>query len=263
MAKETLYFSHDCNARNDRKLVSLRMQHGMQGVGVYWCIVEMLYEEGGYLPLEYERITFELRIEENVLRSILTEFDLFVLDGDKFYSPAVIERLSKRMEKSEKAKKSIGCRWEKTKNTNVLQSNNECNTNKVKVKVKVKEKTTGDFDLFWEAYPEKKEKSAALDRWKKLNGSRPDIKDILVAIENQKQWRKNTPDGVFIPNWKHPATWLSKGCWADEIIGETKEPIDLLDRYYLKKEQEEISGTVRVYSEQRNPVQITSESDSF
>ena len=73
------------------------MRHGMQGVGIYWCIVEMLYEESGYLPLEYERITFELRDEKNVIRSVIEEFDLFKIEGEMFYSEAVLERLKKRL----------------------------------------------------------------------------------------------------------------------------------------------------------------------
>lgn len=147
MKKETFYFSHDYNARTDRKLVNVIMKYGMAGLGVYWCIIEMLYEEGGYLPLEYERITFELRTEKNVIESIINDFDLFKNDLDKFWSVAVLERLKKRNEKSETARKSINKRWGKYKrNTNVIQTNNECNTikerkvkeNKIKENIKRK-----------------------------------------------------------------------------------------------------------------------------
>lgn len=135
MSKETLYFSHDCNARNDRKLINLRMQHGMNGIGIYWCLIEMLYEEGGYMPLEYERITFELRIEETVLRAVINDFDLFVLDGNKFHSKSVLDRLAIRMEKSEKARKSIMYRWGGGGDTNEIRPKNDSNTKK-----KIKEK---------------------------------------------------------------------------------------------------------------------------
>jgi len=51
------YFSHDYNARNDTKLVKVFMKYQLKGIGAYWCIIEMLYEEGGYLlRSEYERI---------------------------------------------------------------------------------------------------------------------------------------------------------------------------------------------------------------
>ena len=120
MAKETYYFSHDYYARTDRKLVSLAMKHGMAGIGVYWCLVEMLYEEGGAMPIEYERITFELRTDTNVVESVINDFGLFNHDDELFWSEAVIERLKKRSEKSEKARESIRKRWDKYEdNTNV------------------------------------------------------------------------------------------------------------------------------------------------
>lgn len=39
------YFSHDCNARNDPKILELRMKHGMAGYGIYFSILEKLMED--------------------------------------------------------------------------------------------------------------------------------------------------------------------------------------------------------------------------
>jgi uncharacterized protein (DUF608 family) len=123
------------------------MKHGLAGIGAYWCIVEMLYEEGGYLPLsEYERITFELRTTENVIRYLIDNSDLFVNDGEKFWSETAIERLNKRAEKSQKARESIENRWNKQKeNTNVIRTYNEGNTIKEK-ESKVKEKKEDNIE---------------------------------------------------------------------------------------------------------------------
>ena len=75
------YFSHDYNSRNDAKLVRSGMKFGMcQTLGAYWCIVEMLYEEGGYLPLsEYERITFELRCSNELITYLINDSELLTL----------------------------------------------------------------------------------------------------------------------------------------------------------------------------------------
>jgi hypothetical protein len=140
MSKESYYFKHDYNARADRKMIKVIMKHGMQGIGVYWCIIEMLYEEGGYLPNEYERITFELRTELKLVESVILEFDLFKLDADKFWSESVLDRLNERCEKSVKARESINKRWSKyERNTNVLQKNNEGNTKEKRREKKIKE----------------------------------------------------------------------------------------------------------------------------
>lgn len=127
------YFSHDYNSRNDKKLVNAFMKFGLESIGAYWCIVEMLYEEGGYLLLsEYERITFELRSNNECIKYLLNDSDLFKNDGLKFWSESAIERLKLRSEKSEKARKSIESRWNRKQNTNVIRTNEERNTNKVK-----------------------------------------------------------------------------------------------------------------------------------
>ena len=44
-AKE--YFPHDYGARS--KLVDVRKDYGLEGLGFYWCVIEILHEEGGYI----------------------------------------------------------------------------------------------------------------------------------------------------------------------------------------------------------------------
>jgi len=36
MKKEAYYFSHDSNARQDEKIIKLRMKLGWEGYGLYW-----------------------------------------------------------------------------------------------------------------------------------------------------------------------------------------------------------------------------------
>ena len=190
MSKETYFFSHDYNARADRKLVKLIMKHGMTGIGIYWCIVEMLYEEGGYLPMEYERITFELRSKENVIQSVINDFDLFENDTEKFWSNSVLDRLQKRCDKSEKARESINKRWNKSKeNTNVLQSNEERNTIKERKEEeskenesKIKKDSEINFDFITESF---NKICTCFPKVLKLNNSRKlKIKTRLAEMQN-------------------------------------------------------------------------------
>ena len=41
--KKMYYFQHDYNARNDPKLQALIVEMGVAGIGIYWCLVEMLF----------------------------------------------------------------------------------------------------------------------------------------------------------------------------------------------------------------------------
>jgi hypothetical protein len=74
-----------------------------------------------------------------------------------------------------------------------------------------------EFLRFWNAYPNKKDKTDAFKAWKKHNGTMPGIDVLLSAIEKQKLWRARASPGEFRPEWKHPATWINKGSWADEV----------------------------------------------
>jgi len=101
--KEAYYFSHDSNARNDLRVVKLRRLHGLAGVGLFWCVVEMLREADEYkLPQEnIPDICFELRVEEDVFQSL---FDCGLLERDEiyFWSNSLINRMKKREEISKK-----------------------------------------------------------------------------------------------------------------------------------------------------------------
>jgi len=134
MGKDTFYFSHDYNARNDEKIKQLIFNHGMSGYGIYWSIIEELYQNTNVLQLNYERIAFELRSDKIIIQSIINDFNLFVISDGYFGSLSVQKRLEERLAKSKKATDSINKRW---KNTNVLLNEYECNTIK---ESKVKEK---------------------------------------------------------------------------------------------------------------------------
>lgn len=196
MSKETYYFKHDYNARADRKLVNVIMKYGMEGIGIYWCIVEMLYEEGGYLPLEYDRITFELRSQYEIVKSIINDFDLFKQDDNKFWSISVIERLDERCEKSIKARESINKRWKKYERiTNVLQTNDNRNTKEEKKEEKKKEEKNKYADFV----------SMTEDQYKKLTTKHGEYNTkILIEILNNYKGangKKYKDDYLAILNW--------------------------------------------------------------
>ncbi len=127
--KETFYFSHDYNARNDWKLVKLMMKKGLEWVWAFWCIVEMLYEEWGYImQSECERIAFELRTDEECIAWIIKESWLFQSDSEKFWSNSVNERLEMRAKKSNKASISAKTRWEnREENANAMRTHKKRN----------------------------------------------------------------------------------------------------------------------------------------
>ena len=127
MPKDTFYFSHDYNARNDEKIKRLIRKHGMQGYGVFWSIVEDLYNNANALRMDYEGIAYDLRSDSDLVASVVNDFDLFIFNGDYFGSNSVQERLEQRNDKSAKARKSASYRWE---NANAMQTQSDSNAKK-------------------------------------------------------------------------------------------------------------------------------------
>ena len=73
---------------------------------------------------------------------------------------------------------------------------------------------TDGFDRFWDAYPRKKGKAAALKAWSVLFPNHELIETILAAVTAQRDWPEWRRDaGQFVP---HPATWLHQQRWHDE-----------------------------------------------
>jgi hypothetical protein len=125
LKKETFYFSHDYTAKSDEKIKNLIYEFGYEGYGIYWSLIEELYQNANALQTNYKRIAFDMRVDENTIKIIIENFDLFVVENGFFGSLSVQRRLDMRNEKSNKARESAQKRW--TKDANALQTQSDSN----------------------------------------------------------------------------------------------------------------------------------------
>lgn len=70
---------------------------------------------------------------------------------------------------------------------------------------------TADFEVFWEAYPNRVAKPAARKAFAKARPKVADVEVLIAAVERQRDW--DAWQRGFIP---HPATWLNQERWTDE-----------------------------------------------
>ena len=149
MSKDAYYFSHDANAHTDEKIIDLRMNHGWEGYGIYWAIIEMLRSASEYrLNTEYNRIAFALNTNSNTIKSIIEDHNLFVIEDESFYSESLMRRMKAKDAKSNKARENALKRWGKSSesNANASDSHSDGNANKRKGNEKKENKDTVEKD---------------------------------------------------------------------------------------------------------------------
>lgn len=124
MPLENLWFRHDFNARGNPKLLKLKMEMKMEGVGIYWCLIEMMYELGGYIKEEdLELFCFNEHIEIEKVNKVLS-LAKFKFDQEKgYYSNGVLERIEKRESYCLKQKEKAEQRWNKAKEKKATEEN--------------------------------------------------------------------------------------------------------------------------------------------
>lgn len=223
--KETFYFSHDYNARSDEKIKKLLVKHGFLGYGIYWAIIEDLYQNANAMRTDYECIAYELRVDESCIKSIINDFDLFEIEGGVFGSLSVQRRLDERDKKSKKARESALYRWNKNnKNANAMRT--QCDSNAIKErkgkerKVKDKEKNKDIFEEFRVLY--KGTKKGLETEYENLKRKHKDYNDIIPLLKNAvlkeiEHKEKLKSKGLFTPEWKHLSTWINNRCWEQEF----------------------------------------------
>ena len=121
MQKQSYYFSHDSNARNDVKVIKLRRQLGLEGYGLYWCLIEMLRDAPeNKLPINsIDDIAFSLNISKEKIETVINNYELFTVDELNFFSQRLIRSMEQykeiRSKLSEGGKKGMIQRYKKDK----------------------------------------------------------------------------------------------------------------------------------------------------
>lgn len=120
--KGTYYFSHDYHARNDEKIEALRLEHSWEGYGIYWMLVERMYEAPS-CSIRHDKVkqiamasAVSAEKLKAVIQTCLNE-ELFVSDGERFWSESAKGRKyqfeSLKELNSAAGKKGMAKRWNK------------------------------------------------------------------------------------------------------------------------------------------------------
>ena len=124
------YFNHDSTARNDYRIVKMRSKLGMEAYGIFWSILEMLFTEENKLCIDdYDSLAFGLQCDPKILKQVIEDFDLFIIEDNCFYSRRLNNQIEEINNKSNKAKDNAKKRWN---NATAMQPHSDSNASKVK-----------------------------------------------------------------------------------------------------------------------------------
>lgn len=235
--KETYYFKHDYHARTDEKIVELLKEHGPAGYGLYWMLIEKIYENGGWIGANWTALAFDLRVEPSLVESICTDFDLFKRVEDRLSSTSVDRRLDERKAIAALGRETIAKRlrpdgspwvrdsplvggleggiYQERKEKERKTSNGGTDVNVISKNGSERAALESRFARFWHLYPNKQAKLPARKAWDKIKPPEDLLAVILKALEAQKSsqgWLNE--GGRFIPL---PASWLNARRWEDEV----------------------------------------------
>lgn len=118
---QTYYFSHDSNAIQDPKMMTLLFECGLTGIGLFWIIIEILHQQecSGIATAELQHyINFygkQGNWQEDLLikcRGVLFKTKLLIERDGMVFSGRVIKNLKNRKKLIENARLKALKRWE-------------------------------------------------------------------------------------------------------------------------------------------------------
>ena len=115
--EKNFYFKHDASAFSDAKLMNLVQQEGMTGYGIYWVILEFLRMQHEYSApyVMLSHLSKRANTSSKRLKRIISNYDLFVLTDDRFYSPGLFERMLEHdhsvSSASDRGRRAAEARW--------------------------------------------------------------------------------------------------------------------------------------------------------
>ncbi len=105
------WFKHDFYTCNDSKMQKLDFKFPVVGYGIFFKVIEILYQNNGSLDYDLDFISFSLNYDKEVVEAVLKDFNLFVIEDEVLTSNRVLISIKEITEKSEKARASANKRY--------------------------------------------------------------------------------------------------------------------------------------------------------
>ena len=90
------YFPHQYNAHDDEKLQQVIINHGLAGYAVFFLLLEYLGQKKDRVLSKdfYKVLSWNYRIDEDIVRSVVEDYELFEVSDNHFSSDGLNDRMS-------------------------------------------------------------------------------------------------------------------------------------------------------------------------
>lgn len=235
--KETFYFSHDYNARDDEKIMNMLADMWTEWYGLYWILIETLAQNDWKIKLESIKwLSYKLRCDNLLITKLVHSYNLFIIDEEEwiFYNRRLLSHLEKRLQSKQKMsewwKKAMAKRWgdDKVVISEVIRSDNKVKERKGKEsKVKEIKHKYGEFKKI--LLSEKEKNKLIEDYWQVTFDNYIKILDEWIEMK----WYKYKNHNLAIRNWinRDKEKWIVISSISNDY---EKQKAERLARYGIK-----------------------------
>ena len=108
------HFKHGIMSSQDARFIRLLSDHGAEGYGIYWMIVELLYQiDGSCIDFQMLKTYLGSKCKEDTMMAVVENYGLFTMsaDGSTFYSPSILKEKETWKKMSLGGSKGMKTRW--------------------------------------------------------------------------------------------------------------------------------------------------------
>ena len=108
------HFKHGIMSSQDARFIRLLSDYGAEGYGIYWMIVELLYQiDGSCIDFKMLKTYLGSKCKEDTMMAVVEKYGLFTIsaDGSTFYSPSILKEKETWNKMSRGGSKGMKTRW--------------------------------------------------------------------------------------------------------------------------------------------------------
>jgi hypothetical protein len=239
------YFPHDTDASDDEKIQGLLIEHGPEGYGVYFMLVERAYRNDGAIldlsdEMQLKVLAHKMHVDSSSLQNIIktcAKLGLFAASEWETHQILTSAGMQSRWDAVNELRKGGRERANQSKNKGSSPKNSRKSTQSKVKKSKEKKSILVDhadsFEEFWSAYPKRagsNPRKRALESYAKAIRNGAKASEILAGLS---AYVKAISDKVGTEFVAQATTWLNQERWKDDYhVPERKLPSIYANRNY-------------------------------